>query len=115
MGHAVRRALDNSHVAAVAIAILLLSMVGSILQALRAPFWHLLYFIINALAILEIPHLSRTLTTSDWMELIPTLANLFYGLVSLAAAWALSKWVYGSGPLCSLRRVGSQLTRRNHA
>lgn len=114
MEPSLRKALDNSYVAPVSIGVLLLWSVEYTLHALWFPLWRATDFIITAVAILDIPYLSRTLTTCDWLGLIPTLADLVYGLVSLAAAWALSRWVYGSGPLRSLCIAGGRLTRRNH-
>jgi hypothetical protein len=109
-----REVLEISHVAAVCIGILLLWSIESALRALWDPLWRGLDFIINAVAILGIPYFSRRLTMHEWLEIVPTLADLISALVCLAGAWLLSKWVYKSGPTRSLCVVGSRLIGRNH-
>ena len=94
MKPSLREVLEASHVAAAAIGILLLWSIESAFRALWDPIWRALDFIITAVAILDVPYFSRILTTHDWLELIPTLADLISALVCLAGAWLLSRWVY---------------------
>ncbi|MGA1992053.1 MAG: hypothetical protein ABSH46_13455 [Bryobacteraceae bacterium] len=107
MKHSLRRILADSHVSAVAIAVLLLWSLDSGFRALAG-------FLITALAILGVPYFSIRLTVADRLLLVKTLLYLLDALISLAAAWLLSHWVYGVGPLRSLGGYGTRGTRRNH-
>lgn len=85
--------------AAVTIAVLMFWFLDGAFRALWEPVSRVLGFLGTAVAILDIPYFSRTLTTTDRFMLIMA-ANYLYGAaVSLAAAWLLSRWVYGEGPL----------------
>ena len=107
MKHSLRRILADSHVSAVAIAVLLLWSLDSGFRALAV-------FLITAAAIRGVPYFSIRLTPADRLLLVKTLLYLLDALTSLAAAWLLSHWVYGVGPLRSLGRYGTRVTRRNH-
>jgi hypothetical protein len=71
--------------------------------------------LLEAVAILDIPHFSREFNIADRFTLITTIPYLFSALTSLAAAWFLSRWVYGVGPLRVLTAYRTELTRRNDA
>jgi hypothetical protein len=109
-----REILADSHVSAVAIAVLLFRSLDYAFWAL----WDLLSraagFLFKAVAILDIPYFSRTITTADSFTLFITFSYLFNSLVCLAAAGLLSRWVYGVGPLLSLSKYGTRLARRDH-
>jgi hypothetical protein len=109
-----REILADSHVAAVSIAVLLVWSLASGLLGISYPFWHAASFVFTSVAILDIANIPRTLTTIDPLNLIATFTYLFYAFVYLAAAWLLSRWVYGLGPLRSLSKARTTLARRNN-
>jgi hypothetical protein len=106
--------LASSHIPAVAIAVLLLWSLDWGFQALWSPLLRAAGFVFTAVAILDIPYFSSTFTLSDRSMLTTTLSFLFNALISLAAAWLLSRWVYGMGPLRSLNKYRTRLAGRNH-
>lgn len=110
---AVREILADSHISAVAIALLLLWSIHSGFLALWGPLYRGASFLLTAIAILDVPYVSRTFTPSDRMLLVATLSNFFNALASLAAAWLLSSWIYGVGPLRSLKQYRTKLPRRD--
>lgn len=114
MKRSVREILADSHVSAVAIAVLLLWSLEWGFQALWDPLFRAVSFLITAVAILDIPYFSRTLSPVDRLTLITTFFYLFSALISFAAACLLSRWVYGVGPLRSLSTYRTRLRRRNH-
>jgi hypothetical protein len=61
------------------------------------------------LAILGIPYFSPTLATFDRPTLTNRLSYLLYALINFVAASLLSRWVYGAGPLQSLRKYCTKL------
>lgn len=110
-----REILADSHISAVAIAALLLLSLDWGFRALWGPFSRVAGFLFNAIAIFGIPYFSLRLDSADRLILITTITYLFSALISLAAAWLLSRWVYGVGPLRILSTYRTRLTRRNHA
>jgi hypothetical protein len=109
-----RKILADSHVSAIAIAVLLFRSLDSAFWALLGPLSPAAIFLFKAVAILDIPYFSRTLTVSDHLTLYVALSNLFNSFIYLAAAVLLSRYVYGMGPLRSLSKYRSRLARRNH-
>ena len=77
MRPSLRRVLADSHVAAVAIAVLLLWSLDAAFSALWPPVSRALEFVFTGIAILDIPYLPRTFTVADWSMLIPTLVYLY--------------------------------------
>ena len=114
MKPSLREILANSHIPAVAIAVLLLWSLNSGIQALESPLLRAAGFLFTAVAILDIPYVSSTFTSADRFMLTTTLSFLSYAFINLAAAWLLSRWVYGVGPLCSLKSYRTRLARREH-
>jgi hypothetical protein len=112
-----REILADSDVAAVAIAVLLFWSLNSAcwsLLGLSGPLSRAAEFLITAVAIHGIPYSSRTLDVTDLLALFTTFAYLFYSFAYLAAAWLLSRWVYGVGPLRSFSKYRTRLARRSH-
>jgi hypothetical protein len=107
-----REILAESHIAAVSIVVLLVWSLTLGLQALWSPLWRAASFISTAVAILDIP--SYTFPRSDQVILLQTFTYLFTAFIYLAAAWVLSRWVYGLGPLRSLSKFRTRLARRNN-
>lgn len=114
MKPSLREVLFRSHVAAVAIAVLLLWGIDAGLRAIWQPLYRVITFLFTAVAILDIPYYSSSLS-EKWLLWIPALFNLFFAFLNLAAAWLLSQWVYGVGPFRSLRECAASLKRRNSA
>jgi hypothetical protein len=96
-----RKILADSHVSAVAIAVLLYRSLDYAIWVLWGPL---------SLGIFTFPNFPR----ADRFTLFTTFSYLFYSVVCLAAAGLLSRWVYGMGPLRSLSKYRTMLARRNH-
>jgi hypothetical protein len=109
-----RKILADSHISAVAIAVLVLWSLDSAFWALWGPLSRAVSFLFTALAVLDIPFFSRTLTITDRVTLFITFLYFFNSFVYLAAAGLLSRWVYGMGPLRSLGKYRTRLARRTH-
>jgi len=105
-----RGVLADSHVAAVSIAVLFLRGLESGVKALQGPLFRCADFLVNVVAIRGIPFGSGTFTLID---LAIPLAHLADAITAFAAAWIVSRWVYGVGPFCSLSKCRSRLTRRS--
>ena len=121
MQASLRKVLIDSHVAAVAIAVLIFFSLDSVASVARAvfglwgPFLEVVSFLATAVAIRGIPSSPVTrYYVTDYL-LPATLPNLFLALVYLAAAWLLSRWVYGTGPLRSLSTYRDKLSRKTDA
>lgn len=115
MKRSLRDALAESHTAAVAIAVLLVWSLDGAFRALWDPAFRAVSFLFTAIAIFDIPYFSPTLTIADWFTLTTTLFYLYSAIISFSAAWLLSRWVYGVGPLRSLMSYRSKLTGRHDA
>lgn len=114
MRPSLRQVLADSHVAAVAIALFLLWSLDSAFSAVWPPVFDALSYVFTAIAILDIPYGSLTAAGRRSM-LILGLAYAYSCIVSLSAAWLLSKWIYGVGPLRALMSFRGKLRRSNHA
>jgi hypothetical protein len=110
-----RQVLKDSHVAFVAIALLLLWSLGDLFHGLWDPVSRLGGFFLFAIAIRDIPYFSFTLTTADRLRLIISGYFLYGAVASFSAAWLLSRWVYGMSPVRTLTECCSALTGRKHA
>jgi len=107
MRPSLRTVLADSHIAAVAVAVLLVWSLDQGFRALAGPFFRVTDFIVNAVAILGIPYFSWTF--DERVGLGIALAYVFSAIVNLAGAWLLSRWVYGTGPLQALSKYRSRL------
>jgi hypothetical protein len=110
-----RQTLADSHVAAITIAWLLLASVESIFYGLWEPSVRLGYFTAYAIAIRDIPLFSEGMNEENLMIAITALNYFYFAIASGFAAAFLSLWVYGVGPITSLRRYRKLITRRNRA
>jgi hypothetical protein len=110
-----REVLAESHIAAVAIAVLLVWSLEWLLDALWIPFFRVGEFVINAIAILGIPYDSHVFDFADRQTVFFSLFYCFLALTAIATAWTLSRWVYGIGPLKTLREYHKKFVRRSHA
>lgn len=109
-----RKSLADSHVSAVAIAVLLFWSIEMGLRSLWGPLYRTASFLFTAVAILDIPYVAWDATHVRYV-LFTSLWYFFYALVSFCSAWHLSLWVYGTGPLRSLSECRTRLARRDRA
>lgn len=110
-----RNILAESHISAIAIAVLLLWSISSAFLALGRPFMAVVDYVVIAVAILGIPF-SGPITLADKVMLFITGQYLLSASISFAGACVLSRWVYGMGPLRSLSGLRSAMLRKgNHA
>jgi hypothetical protein len=113
-----RKSLIDSHVAATAIAILFFCSFCSVSEALLSlyyPAYHAVFFLITAVAIRDIPYISHSLDPVTRMKLLIALFNILSALAYMAAAWLLSHWIFGTGPLRTLGNYRGKLTRNADA
>jgi len=109
-----RKILADSHISAVSIAVLLWWSLALVIRALWGPLFGAASFVITAVAIRDIPFIPRKLTYADRFMFIGTFSYLIVALLYLAAAWLLSRWVFGVGPLRSLGKSRTRLERGNN-
>ena len=114
MRPSLREILADTHIAAVAIAVLLLWTLDGAFHALWGPLSSVAGFVFTGVVILDIPYFSPVLSRADRLIVVTTLLYLSSAVISLSAAWLLSRWVFGVGPLCSLSAYRTRLTRRSH-
>jgi len=107
--NSLRRVLADSHVAAVAVAILLIWSLDYFFQALWWPLFRVASYLLTAIAILDVPYFSL-----NRPQLLVDLLNLSSAFINFTAAWLLSRWVYGQGPFRSLSNCRIRFFRRNH-
>jgi hypothetical protein len=110
-----RKILADSHVAAVAIAVLLTSALDWIFDALWSPFIRVADFVFDAIAILGIPSGSLHWGFTDPGALTVALSYCLYAFISIVASWLLSRWVYGMTPISTLRAYHARFARRVNA
>lgn len=118
MEPSLRKVLIDSHVAVVAIAVLFFYSFFSVARAVFAlwtPALEVVFFLATAIAIRGIPYTSRTLDPLTRLYLLTTFSNILFALAYLAAAWLLSCWVYGTGPLRSLGNYRNKFSRKTDA
>ncbi|MGC1686374.1 MAG: hypothetical protein WA734_12195 [Candidatus Acidiferrales bacterium] len=115
MKTSLRQILADSHISAVAIAVLLIWSLDSILEALWGPTLNAANFLFTAVAILGLPHNLPIFGFSERFMLLSIGFFLFNAFSCLAAAWLLSRRVYGTGPFRSLKSCGERFVRRSHA
>lgn len=109
-----RKSLTDSYIAAIAVAVLLLWSIDLLVRALWQPVFGALEFLFTAVSILGIPYFDRKLDTADRLMLFNSGYYLFYAIVSLVAAWLLSRWAYGAGPIRGLSESWGRLERKHH-
>lgn len=116
MKSSLRDALAESHVSAVAVALLLLFSFGSLFRVLESLFFRIAgSALVAAVVMLGPPYPTRALATHNRLVLIGGISPLLFAVFSLAAAWLLSRWVYRAGPFRSLARYRTFLRMGDHA
>jgi hypothetical protein len=111
---ALRQILFDSHVSAVAIAVLLVWSLSYVLEGLWQPVFSAISFTMTAIAIRGLPFdVPRFFAPRDMVFV--SCDALFNAATSILAASILSRWVYGMGPLRSLKMCHERLVRRDNA
>jgi hypothetical protein len=110
-----RQVLTDSHVAAITIALLLIFSLESIIYALEKPLIGVGSFLLRAVAILDIPYFSSNFDALDRLTAINSAAFLYSAIVYGLAAVFLSHWVFGVGPIRSLRQYRNSIVRSHSA
>jgi hypothetical protein len=108
-----RQALADSHVSAVAIALLLVWSLSWAVQAFEWPFLRLVHFLATAVAVVDVPHIPG-LDVIDRYMLLYACFFFFNAATTVAAAWILSRWVYGEGPVSTVSRYRGRLAGKTH-
>jgi hypothetical protein len=114
MKPSLRQVLADSHIAAIAILVLLFWCLDSLFQALWLPLLPTIYTLSNALEIRGIPS-SPQFTFAGHLWTIASSVFALDAVIDVVAAWLLSHWVYGQGPLHLLHTYGTKLSGGNHA
>jgi len=109
-----RQVLADSHISEVAIAALLLRSLEQAIRALWTPLERFAVFLFTAIAILDVPYFSLTLSSVDRLLLTRIFLNLISAFTAFASAWLLSRWVHGAGPIRSLSSCCRRLRRTSH-
>lgn len=106
-----RRILADSHISAVAIAVLLFWSLESLFLSMGFP----LYLAASSLfcGFITRSPVPRTLTDRDLLNAV--FWYLVYAFIYFVAASLLSQWVHGEGPFRTLGKYRIRLARRNHA
>ena len=114
MKPALRETLVDSQISAVAIAVLLIWSFDAGFRALWGPLSRVATFLFTAVAILDIPSFSLADAANRFRWQV-TFLYLLNSIITFAAAWFLSRCVYGVGPFRSLGICRNKLIRSNHA
>jgi hypothetical protein len=121
MQSSLREALIDSHVAAIAIAVLLFSSVSAAFMALWGPADFALSILASEAAIkpsladMNLEYVASRIVSEAPYNLPVWLSLLASALACLFAAWLLSRWTYGVGPLRALGSYRDKLSRKTHA
>ena len=118
MKSTLRKQLADSHIAAVAVVVLLLWALLFVFDAFNAVFEIIIEaigFLITAIAIRGIPYYSPGFNWHDRVQLIVSLEFFAYSLIDFLAALVLSIWAYKEGPIRMMNRYWRVLNGRNLA
>jgi hypothetical protein len=107
-----RKVLADSHIAAVAIVVLLAWSLEWMFDAVWTPFFRVSDWVINAIAILGIPSGSGVFGSVNRSTLFVSLVFLCSAATAVAAASILSRWVYGGTTMNTLREYHARIARR---
>lgn len=110
-----RKALVGSHIAAITVAILLMMSGADLVLALREPAFYIGTFLGTAALILDIPYIPHALDPFTRIRLIICALILAEALLKFGAAWLLSRWAYGFGPIRCIRSCLDIIRRNSHA
>jgi hypothetical protein len=107
----------ESHIAAVAIALLLVWAVAALVSGLWYPVYRIVSYIIEAIAILDIPSSSVFMLdmTEGLVVLAMSLTYVVFAFFYVLAAWIIARWIYGTMPLRVLTKYASKIRAKNYA
>ena len=111
MKRSLKEILAQSHVASVAIAVLLFWFINNIFLAVWTLIVPALSFLATAIAILGIPFVSWSYTRYTVFLASFCLCS---AIIDFLAAWLVSRWIYDAGPIRSLILCCDKLIGRNH-
>jgi len=109
-----REVLADSHIAAVAIALLLVGALGSAASGIWSVLLPTINFLAYAVATLDIPYLSDAISQAGRVDLALKMLYFFYALMGLCAALILSRWIYGVGPIRCLAQYRTGPKKGSH-
>jgi hypothetical protein len=120
MQDSLRKVLIDSHVAAIAIAILIFSSLDAAFLALWGPVSSFLFALATGpwgnspYAYLNPGHVIRSAFSSDVVNLSVSLSILVEALAGVLTAYLLSRWADGVGPLRCLGSYRDKLSRKTN-
>lgn len=114
MKTSLRNTLVESHVAAMTVAMLLLISGTNFVLAFWEPVFRAGTFLATAVAILGVPYIPHSLEPFTRMQLMASALQLAVAVLVFCAAWILSRWAYGVGPLSCLRFYRDRIRRTTH-
>lgn len=110
MKNSFRKALVGSHIPAVAIAVLLVWSLDWAVRALSGLWLPVIDYFATVIATLSFP--LSPYSFGDSVSLDLTLFYVFGAIAAVAAAWLLSRWAFGLGPLRALSGYRTRLQLR---
>ena len=107
-----RKAVVDSHIAGIAVAIMLFQLIESAFVVALPFLNHIVYGVFRNVEMRQDPFFHPPLDTApDYALLMGQVLGLVCGAcLVLVAAWGLCRWAYGAGPLTSLARLHSRLS-----
>lgn len=112
MNPPLRRVLAESHIGAVACLVLLWWSLDVACRAFWAPLYRASLYVATAIAIWDIPY--SKVHALDKLEFVLALEHFLYAIVYFVAAWMVSRWLFGAGPIRSLRTYSSRWRGRGN-
>jgi hypothetical protein len=108
-----RKAVMDSHVAAITVVILLFELIDAAFVEVLPAVSHILYGGLRNMEMRHDPFFHPPLDTApDYALLLGQLVGwVFYVCLSLVAAWALCQWAYRAGPFNSLAQLRNRLSK----
>ena len=114
MKSCLRSALADSHVSTIALSVLLVWALDLFFRGVWRPLATVAEFLATAIAIRGIPYSSGRFTSQDMIFLAWMLSYIVNASLTVSAAWLLSKWVYGIGPIPAIARDLEAFQRRKN-
>lgn len=113
MKTSLRRVLAESHVAPIAIAILIARAIVGMIDGLALPVGHgilsAVAFVMNAVTERELPYIPHGLDGADLLLFFKSISKIEEAATCAVASWLLSRLVYGQGPIRCLRATWSEM------
>jgi hypothetical protein len=115
MNRSLRTVLGESHVAMAAVALLVLWCAENVLTGLAECLRQLWIWGLWIVSVGGFPSFSRAEMALQESRFVGWAGLLLEGLFEFVFAWLVSRWVYGTGPLQILRRLGNSLMEKRNA